>query len=157
MQLGGAVAPCSGVDKSFLDRSSLGTWRQGAEIPWPKHQGTPPACSGVRLQRGQVCCWLSSPVKAIASRPCSFLPSFCGWKLPPSPHPGLLRKLLSLSPQVIFRHVALKSWALLGEGGMGHINPILPVEGRLGDLFDEQEGQTHPKVASEHVMAESIL
>lgn len=26
--------PCSGVDKSLLHRSSLGTWRQGAEIPW---------------------------------------------------------------------------------------------------------------------------
>lgn len=147
--------PCSGVDKSLLHRSSLGTWRQGAEIPWAETSGYIPACSGARLQRGQVCCWLSSPVKAIASLPCSFLPSFCGWKLTPSPH-GLLRKLLSLSPQVIFHHVALKSWALLGEGGMRPINPILPVEGRLGDLFDEQEGPTDPKVASEHMVAEQL-
>lgn len=30
--------------------------------------------------------------------------------------PLLLRKLLLLSPQVIFHHVGLKSWAVLGEG-----------------------------------------
>lgn len=41
--------------------------------------------------------------------------------------------------------MALKSWALLGP-----INPFLPVEGRPGDLSDEQEGSTIPQGASEH-------
>lgn len=92
-------------------------------------------------------CQLSSPLKAVGLWPCSFLPS--SLRLETSPPPRLLRKLLSLSPQVIFHHVALKSWALLGEGrgGMGPINPFLPVEGRPRD---EQERSTVPWVASEH-------
>lgn len=153
MQLRGAVMPCSGVDKSFFHRS-LGTWRQGAEMPWAETSGYTPDCSAVGsgCSRGR-----SAAGCPLQSRPLhlgpavSSLPSAVG-NLPPPPL-GLLRKLLSLSPQVIFRHVALRSWALLGEGGMGPINPILPVEGRLGDLFDEQEVPTDPKVASEHMVA----
>lgn len=156
MQLGGAVMPSSAVDKSSLHRSSLGTWRQGAEMPWAQTSGYTPACSamgsGCRGGRSAGCPLQSRPLHlgpAVSS-----LPSAVG-NLPPPPL-GLLRKLLSLSPQVIFRHVALRSWALLGEGGMGPINPILPVEGRLGDRFDEQEVPADPKVASERVVAEQF-
>lgn len=149
--------PCSEVDKSSLHRSSLGTWRQRAEIPWAETSGYTPSCSalgsGCRGGRSAAGCPLQS--RPLHCRPAvSSLPSAVG-NLPPPPL-GLLRKLLSLSPQVIFRHVALKSWALLGEGGMGPINPIPPVEERLGDLFDEQEAPTDPKVASEHKVAEQF-
>ena len=68
-------------------------------------------------------CRLSSPLKAVGLWPCSFLPS--SLRLETSPPPRLLRKLLSLSPQVIFHHVALKSWALLGEG-RGEQDPLTP-------------------------------
>lgn len=129
MQLRGAVMSCSGVDKSFLLRSSLGTRRQGAEMPWAETSGYSPACSGVRLQRGR-----SAAGCPLQSRPLHRGPAVSS--LPPAvgnfpPPLRLLRKLLSLSPQVIFHHVALKSWALLGEGGMGPINPLLPM-GRGG-------------------------
>lgn len=98
-------------------------------MPWAETSGYSPACSGVRLQRGR-----SAAGCPLQSRPLHRGPAVSS--LPPAvgnfpPPLGLLRKLLSLSPQVIFHHVALKSWALLGEGGMGPINPLLPM-GRGG-------------------------
>lgn len=141
----GAVAPCSGVD-----RSSLPTWRQGAKMPWTKCLGTLLLALGSGCRGASVClpAVLSTQGRwVVALQFPPFLPAVGNF----SP-PRLLRKLLSLSPQVIFHHVALKSWALLGEGrgGTGPINPFLPVEGRPGDLFDEWERSTIPRVASEH-------
>lgn len=45
------------------------------------------------------------------------------------------------------------------EEGTGPINPFLPVDGRLRDLSDEQEGSTIPWGASEHwhMVAESFF
>lgn len=120
-------------------------WRQGAKVPQVKRPGAPLLIlgSGGRGASVRVPAVLSSsPLKAVGLWPCSFLPS--SLRLETSPPPRLLRKLLSLSPQVIFHHVASKSWALLGEGrgGRGPINPFLPVEGRPRDPFDEQKGST---------------
>lgn len=154
MQLGGAVLPCSGADKSFLDSSSSGTWEQ--RWPGPKHQGPHPSLPWGQAAEGTalLLAVLSSQGHCIVAL--QFPPFLLRLETYPLPL-GLLRKLLSLSPQVIFRHVALKSWALLGEGAMGPINPILAVEGRLGDLFGEQEGPTGPKVASERVVPEQFF
>lgn len=100
---------CSGVD-----RSSSGTWRRGAKMPWANSPAFCPVCSGVGLQRGasaRLPAVLSAQGRwVVALQFPPFLPAvgnFC-------PPPRLLRKLLALSPQVIFHHVALKSWALLG-------------------------------------------
>lgn len=131
----------------------------GRQVP-PVHLGSraQPRCSGRAwghpgvlrgsgAERAVSVSWLSSPLEAVAPWPCSFLSSSpaVGNFSPPS---RLLRKLLSLSPQVIFHHVALKSWALLGgeEGGTGPTDSFLRGEGGPGDFFPGQEGnQTFPR------------
>lgn len=65
----------------------------------------------------------------------------CGWKLLPPPR--LLRKLLSLSPQVIFHHVALKSWALLG-GGRDPLTPSYLWRGDPETSSMSRRGQPFP-------------
>lgn len=92
-------------------------------------------------------CLLSSPLKAVGLWPCSFLPS--SLRLETSAPPQALTKApLTLSPS----DFPSRGFEELGStgGGTGPINPFLPVEGRPGDLFDEQEGSTIPWGASEH-------
>lgn len=136
----------------------------GRQVP-PVHLGSraQPRCSGCAwghpgvlrgsgAERAVSVSRLSSPLEAVAPWPCSFLSSSpaVGNFSPPS---RLLRKLLSLSPQVIFHHVALKSWALLGgeEGGTGPTNSFLRGEGGSQRLLSWAGGEPNvPQGTSQH-------
>lgn len=103
------------------EQSALG-WTGPPQAPGDGEQRCPgrirqrsaPFAPGSGCREGPApACLLSSPLKAVGLWPCSFLPSSLRLETS-APPPRLLRKLLALSPQVIFHHVALKSWALLG-------------------------------------------